>query len=90
MWCGWLRCEPPSRCAEGFRLYGGFSLIIKRVLGGTAVSYERDTILGVGFYERATSAHGERTDLQGHLARKKTPIPPGPPYDPRHRPTVES
>ena len=27
---------------------------------------------------------------QGYLAHKKTPIPLGPPEDPRHRPTVES
>jgi len=28
--------------------------------------------------------------LQGYLAHKKTPTPLGPPYDPRHRPTVGS
>ena len=28
--------------------------------------------------------------VQGYLAHKKTPTPPGPPYDPRHRPTVGS
>ena len=27
---------------------------------------------------------------QGYLAHKKTPTPLGPPYDPRHRPTVGS
>ena len=28
--------------------------------------------------------------LQGYLAHKKTPIPLGQPYDPRHSPTVGS
>ena len=28
--------------------------------------------------------------VQGYLAHKKTPTPPGPPLDPRHRPTVGS
>jgi len=28
--------------------------------------------------------------LQGYLAHKKTPTPQGPPYDPKHRPTVGS
>jgi hypothetical protein len=28
--------------------------------------------------------------VQGHLAHKKTPTPLGPPYDPRHWPTVGS
>jgi hypothetical protein len=26
--------------------------------------------------------------VQGYLAHKKPPISPGPPYDPRHKPTV--
>ena len=29
-------------------------------------------------------------DLQGYLPHNKTPSPLGPPYDPRHRPTVWS
>ena len=30
------------------------------------------------------------TLVQGYLVHKKTPAPLGPPYDPRHRPTVGS
>ena len=29
-------------------------------------------------------------ELQGYLAHKKTPNPPRPPQDPKHRPTAES
>ena len=32
----------------------------------------------------------EEESLQGYLAHKKMPTPLGPPYDPRHRPTVGS
>ena len=37
--------------------------------------------------QRHTAA-GQRTPLQGYLAHKKQPPPPGPPQDPRYSPTV--
>ena len=35
-------------------------------------------------------ARGQLVRTQGYLAHKKQPIPLGPPYDPRHGPTVWS
>ena len=39
---------------------------------------------------RGSSLMRKRLRIQGYLAHKKTPTPLGPPYDPRHGPTVGS
>ena len=65
------------------------------------VSYEQGTpVLDLGLIAAAHAPLLHRNPLrqtprpwhtlQGYLAHKKTPTPPGPPKDPRHRPTVGS
>ena len=52
----------------------------KHVLDYTAVSMNQSTL----------SVNPTQAALQGYLAHKKQPPPLGPPYDPRHSPTVGS
>ena len=52
------------------------------VLGGGAVSYERDTcarVTGGGAMPKVNSPAGRRPPTEGYLAHKKTPTPLGTP-----------
>ena len=75
--CGMFQKLP---CASRFVHAGRHSLGRGCFHGGRACINKIE-----GVREISSTVH-----VQGHLAHKKTPIPLGPPWDPRNRPTVGS